>query len=447
MALLGRLNQINLQQRLIYLVIFCCVAQIAVIALSLYETNATNAAFRAHYQMQQTALNRLPQTQEQGGAVFQREVQQFGAESDQAFKRAQAEHRLRFYGAASVMGLVVVLTGLLGVATTRSISGVAEQVREALKCMATGDLTTRVAYRGGIFKRIIASFNGTVETLQSVITAANQVSVHMARAATELSNITEQTSRDVKAQQSDTDQAAAAMNQVSLAAHAIANTAAQAALAASNANQQAANGAQTVAQAIAVIQSMTAEMEGSAIVIHKLQQESTNIGAVLQVIKSIADQTNLLALNAAIEAARAGEQGRGFAVVADEVRTLAGRTQQATVEIQNMIERLQRGAKEAVQSIAHGSECVRAGVSQATQAGVALDVITQVVNDMSDKNRQIASAAEEQSAVVAEINRNIASIGQISIRTSNGASTTASASINLAKLSTQLRTTLSQFRM
>ena len=447
MALLPNLNQVNLQQRLIYLVVFCCLAQMTVIALSIYATNTTHAEFRAYDQMQQATLKRLSATQEQGGTVSPGEIQLLSAESGQAFQRAQAAHRSRFYWIYSVMALTVVLTGFLGFATIQGISRVAVQVRDALKSMATGDLTTRVAYSGGVFKRIIACLNDTARILQSVVTEANQASAQMATAATEFSTVTAQTSRDMKTQQGATDEAAAAMNQVSLAAQAIANNAAQAAMAASNANKQAASGAKTVAQAITVIQSMTSEMESSAVVIHKLQQESTNIGAVLQVIKSIADQTNLLALNAAIEAARAGEQGRGFAVVADEVRTLAGRTQQATVEIQNMIERLQLGAQEAVHSITHGSECVRAGVSQATQASVALDVITQVVNDMSDKNRQIASAAEEQSAVVAEINRNIASISQISHRTASSASNTATASVNLAKLSTQLRTTLSQFKV
>ncbi len=447
MALLHDLKDVNLQQRLVFLVVFCCVAQIAVITLSLYATHATNAAFHAYYQEHQATLARVSRTQESGGAISQGEVRQADAESERAFNRAQTAHRVRLYGIGSVIALIVALTGWIGFLIIGSISRVAGQVRDALQHISTGDLTTRVAYRGGIFKRIIASLNGTVGVLQSVITEADQASVHMATAATELTKVTEQTSRDVKTQQCDTEQTATAMNQMSLAAQAIASHATQAALAADNANQQAASGTQTVAQVITVIQSMTTEMESSAVVIHKLQQESTNIGAVLQVIKSIADQTNLLALNAAIEAARAGEQGRGFAVVADEVRTLAGRTQQATVEIQNMIERLQLGAKEAVQSIAHGSECVRAGVSKATQASVALDVITQVVNDMRDKNRQIASAAEEQSAVVAEINRNIVSISQISSRTASATSSTAHASINLAKLSAQLRTTLSQFRV
>lgn len=446
MALLPDLNQVNLQQRLTYLVVFCCLAQMIIIALSIYATNTTHAEFRAYGQMQQAMLKRLA-TQEQSGTVPPGEIQRLSAESGQALQRAQAAHHARFYWIYGIAALIMVLAGFLGFATTQGISRVAEQVRNALKYMATGDLTTRVAYSGGIFKRIIACLNDTAGILQSVVTQANQASAQMATAAAEFSTVTEQTSRDMKTQQGATDEAAAAMHQVSLAAQAIANNAAQAAMAANNANKQAASGAKTVAQAITVIQSMTTEMESSAAVIHKLQQESTNIGTVLQVIKSIADQTNLLALNAAIEAARAGEQGRGFAVVADEVRTLAGRTQQATVEIQNMIERLQMGAQEAVHSITHGSECVRAGVAQATQASVALDTITQVVNDMSDKNRQIASAAEEQSAVVAEINRNIASISQISHRTSSSASNTATASVNLAKLSTQLRTTLSQFKM
>ncbi|MEJ2405212.1 MAG: methyl-accepting chemotaxis protein [Candidatus Thiodiazotropha sp.] len=181
--------------------------------------------------------------------------------------------------------------------------------------------------------------------------------------------------------------------------------------------------------------------------IKQLETESNNIGSVLDVIKSIAEQTNLLALNAAIEAARAGEQGRGFAVVADEVRTLAGRTQSSTQEIEEMISKLQAGTSNAVKVMDQGMSMTRVGVDQAALAGEALQTINTAVEHISVMNSQIASAAEEQSSVTEEINRSIISINQVADQTSSGAQQTAAASDDLAKLTEQLKGLVDHFKV
>jgi methyl-accepting chemotaxis protein len=198
---------------------------------------------------------------------------------------------------------------------------------------------------------------------------------------------------------------------------------------------------------INAIGDLAKEVEKAAGVIQQLEGESKNIGSVLDVIKSIAEQTNLLALNAAIEAARAGEQGRGFAVVADEVRTLAGRTQESTSEIEEMITRLQSGANNAVKVMEEGKDMTQVGVEQAASAGEALQTINEAVTKISDMNTQIASAAEEQSAVTEEINRSIVNINQVAEQSATGAGHVASASDDLARLAEQLKGLVENFKV
>lgn len=419
-------NRLNLQQRLKFLVIFSCLALMVSSALGLYGMQASHEAFRTLYEGQKMSTPAI---------------------AAPIIKEVQTAYDARYHWIAGAMGLAFILVGLVGYLTINSIAQIAELARDALKRMASGDFTVRVDYCGGILKRIIADINGMAKRLQAVFSEVNQASTQLAASAAELSTVTETTAHDINKQQNETAQVMSAMTEMSLATQSIANNASQAAMAADNADKQANEGTQIVAQAITVIQGMTEEMKNSTVAIHRLQQESTNIGAVLKTIKGIADQTNLLALNAAIEAARAGEQGRGFAVVADEVRTLAGRTQQATIEIQSMITSLQGGSSDAVHTIEKSSERVLAGVTQATQASKTLNAITGVVNKITEMNTQIASAAEEQNAVVEDMNRNIASIGQISAKTADGAHRTAQASIGLAALAAQLRTTLSQFKL
>ena len=192
---------------------------------------------------------------------------------------------------------------------------------------------------------------------------------------------------------------------------------------------------------------MAADVEKASDVIHKLEKDSDQIGTVLEVIKGIAEQTNLLALNAAIEAARAGEQGRGFAVVADEVRSLASRTQESTEEIQQMIERLQKGSREAVSVMETGRTQVLSSVEQASKAGEALENITAAVDQIATMNHQIVDSVSQQGLVTEEINQNINNISQVADESANGTDQLSIASADLANLSNELQVLVNSFKV
>jgi len=229
--------------------------------------------------------------------------------------------------------------------------------------------------------------------------------------------------------------------------HEVARNTSNAANATEVANEEMDKGSQVVTRTVDRISQLAAEVGQSADIIQQLAKDSESVGGVLDVIRGIADQTNLLALNAAIEAARAGEQGRGFAVVADEVRTLAGRTQQSTQEIQEMIERLQTGAVSAVDTMERGRENAQASVCDAALAGHSLESITSSVTSIRDVNTQVASAAEEQSAVAEEIKGSIINISEIAERTALGAQETSRASEHLAELSNRLQSLVGGFKI
>ncbi|OBS08571.1 methyl-accepting chemotaxis protein [Acidihalobacter prosperus] len=311
-----------------------------------------------------------------------------------------------------------------------------------------GDLTRRMSTRGqDELDQLADAFNQFVERIQKVVSQVAGSTAQLAAAAEELSATSEETNRHVGSQQSETEQVAAAMNEMSSTVQEVAKNANDAARAAQDASGATTKGQKVVGSTIQAISQLADEVERTAEVIHALEGDSAQIGRVLEVISGISEQTNLLALNAAIEAARAGEQGRGFAVVADEVRTLAKRTQDSTEEIRGMIERLQAGSKGAVEAMASGRERAQASVTQAQEAGTSLDEIGTSVARINDMNALIASAAEEQSTVAEEINRNISNISHSTDQTAAGAQQTASASEELAKLSAELQSLVNQFKI
>lgn len=319
---------------------------------------------------------------------------------------------------------------------------------ESIEKCADGDLSVEIDEMGlkelGNLSRALKVLVNSMRNQVGVISTNSE---RLAESSTDLTIVTESTAEALEHQRTETESVATSMNELSASALQVSKSAEYVATAAADANDEAQNGYRVVKQAVGSINELESEVDVAADVMGNLQQESQNIGAVLDVIKSIAEQTNLLALNAAIEAARAGEQGRGFAVVADEVRTLAGRTQQSTQEIQSMIESLQAGTHEAVSVMDRSREKTKDSVGYANEAGEYLEKIKDTVTSMSDMTAQIATAAQQQSAVVETVNGSVYSIRELATKTSEGARHVTSSSRDLTSLAHDLKDLVKHFKV
>lgn len=322
------------------------------------------------------------------------------------------------------------------------------RIKDAVHDMAEGDLTVKVKLDAEDEMQLIAEdMNMMIERtnalVSQVISSANQVVI----SSDQSSVASENTRGGVEQQNTELELVATAMNEMSATVHDVAKNASNTAQSTRDADKAANEGRNVVNSTIESINELADKMQQASDVIQKLEADSESIGSVLDVIRGIAEQTNLLALNAAIEAARAGEQGRGFAVVADEVRTLAGRTQDSTQEIQSMIEKLQQGAQSAVKAMSFGLEQTEKTVEQAGKAGSTLEEITLAVDQVTMMNDQIASAAEEQSAVAEEINRNVVNVRDVAVNTAENANQTAATSESLNEVASQLQVLVSEFKV
>ena len=320
---------------------------------------------------------------------------------------------------------------------------------EAMQDLAEGegDLTHRLNDRGkseiAIMSRNFNNFAGKVQKLVSQVALGID---NLSGVVGDVSRIVEQTQTGARQQREQTDHVNTAISEMSASVQDVASSANQAAESARIADDNVKAGQRVVDETISSIHTLADEIETGVNVINALSQEVQSIGSVLDVIKGIAEQTNLLALNAAIEAARAGEQGRGFAVVADEVRTLASRTQDSTTEIESMIEKLHAQARAAVEAIMQGQQKANTSVDSATNAGAALNEITASVATISDMNMQIATASEQQSAVAVEISENVVSINDVADENAKASNMLANSSDNLARIAEELQGVVSHFK-
>ncbi|MDB6141927.1 MAG: methyl-accepting chemotaxis protein [Pseudomonas sp.] len=365
-------------------------------------------------------------------------------------KGAQAEAGEQYDNAVTGIVVVAVIAALMTVLQawllTRSIVAPLSRAVQAAETIANGDLTKPIVIDGNDEPgRLLGALSSMQANLRKTIELIAGSAVQLGAAAEELSAVTEEASCGLQQQNSEIEQAATAINEMTAAVEEVARNAVTTSEASNQSTQAASDGRDRVVETVDAIQTMAHDVQSTAMMIEGLAAQGRDIGKVLDVIRAIAEQTNLLALNAAIEAARAGEAGRGFAVVADEVRALAHRTAASTQEIEKMVAGIQHGTGEAVSSMQQSNHRAQNTLEKARAAGIALEQITQSIYMINERNLVIASASEEQAQVSREVDRNLMNIRDFAIQSAAGANQTSTATHELSRLAVDLNAMVARF--
>ncbi|MGC5703303.1 methyl-accepting chemotaxis protein [Pseudomonas sp. NFXW11] len=368
------------------------------------------------------------------------------ADAKAASAAAGEHYNSAITGIVIVALLAALLTIVLALLLTRSIVNPLNKALNVAEVIAGGNLRQAIEIDGkdepARLLRALAEMQASLRrTIEQIAGSATQ----LASAAEELNAVTEEASRGVQQQNTEIEQAATAVNEMTAAVEEVARNAVSTSEASKQSTQAAREGRDRVVQTVDSIQTMAHDVQNTSVMIEGLATQGRDIGQVLDVIRAIAEQTNLLALNAAIEAARAGEAGRGFAVVADEVRALAHRTAQSTQEIEKMVAGIQNGTGEAVESMQQSNQRTQSTLELARAAGVALEQIAESINQINERNLVIASASEEQAQVSREVDRNLVNIRDLAVQSAAGANQTSAASHELSRLAVDLNAMVARF--
>ncbi|XXE68770.1 methyl-accepting chemotaxis protein [Pseudomonas sp. R1-6] len=363
-------------------------------------------------------------------------------------KNAAQQYSTAFIWVVTLLAIATGLTLLFAWLLTNSITKPIANALDAAEEIAKGNLTRPITVDGSDEAgRLLRAMSTMQEKLRDTLQRISGSATQLASAAEELNSVTDESARGLTQQNNEIEQAATAVNEMTSAVEEVARNAVSTSEASRNATTSAGDGRDLVQETVGAIERMSADVQSTATLIGNLADESRDIGKVLDVIRGLADQTNLLALNAAIEAARAGEAGRGFAVVADEVRALAHRTQQSTSEIERMIGSIQSGTEQAVDSMRNSTERAESTLNIARGAGMSLDTINTAIVEINERNLVIASAAEEQAQVAREVDRNLVNIRDLSVQTATGANQTSAASAELSRLAVDLNSMVGRFSL